>query len=190
MNAGPDGHKITDLRDAGRPGVLPFLLLLRAVRAAMNALLHRTHYRNPSLLGLAEYRELEKQVEQRAACSREGALLEYETLELRVNPPNIIVENREDEPCTHVAIDSANRPGTLVEVSSVCQRPLLTGLSRFCGPTNPFYVVPGHASEAGRLAPGVYLHKQFFPCRRLSSTSRNWAWTSGKLGFPRTEDGL
>ena len=82
----------------------------------MTALLHRTHHRNPSLLGLAEYRELEKQVEQRAACSREGALLEYETLELRVNPPNVIIENREDQACTHIAVDSANRPGTLVEV--------------------------------------------------------------------------
>ena len=88
----------------------------------MNTLLHRTHYRNPSLLGLAEYRELEKQAEQRAACSREGALLEYETLELRVNPPNIIIENREDQSCTHIAIDSANRPGTLVEVYTTLLR--------------------------------------------------------------------
>ena len=84
----------------------------------MNSLVHRPHYRTPSLLGLAEYWELEKQVEQRAACSREGALLEYETLELRVNPPNIIIENRAENDYTHIAIDSANRPGTLVEVSS------------------------------------------------------------------------
>ncbi|KAK9812463.1 hypothetical protein WJX73_001778 [Symbiochloris irregularis] len=82
----------------------------------MNSLVHRPHYRTPSLLGLAEYWELEKQVEQRAACSREGALLEYETLELRVNPPNIIIENRAETDYTHIAIDSANRPGTLVEV--------------------------------------------------------------------------
>ncbi len=41
---------------------------------------------------------------------------EYETLELRIHPPNVHIDNQTDPQCTIVTIDSANRPGTLVEV--------------------------------------------------------------------------
>lgn len=41
---------------------------------------------------------------------------EYETLELRIHPPNVQVDNQTDPNATIVTIDSANRPGTLVEV--------------------------------------------------------------------------
>lgn len=80
--------------------------------------LERPHRRQPSLKPFLEYRESEKHCETRAACSRAGELLEYETLALRVVPPNIEIENNDSENITRVTVDSANRPGTLVEVRS------------------------------------------------------------------------
>ena len=74
------------------------------------------HRRQHSLKPFLEYRESEKHSEARAACSRAGELLEYETLALRVVPPNIEIENSDSESVTRVTVDSANRPGTLVEV--------------------------------------------------------------------------
>lgn len=47
-----------------------------------------------------------------------GTLLEYETLELRIHPPNVVIEDVLDD-TTMVTIDSANRPGTLIEVRQV-----------------------------------------------------------------------
>lgn len=49
-----------------------------------------------------------------AVCA--GTLLEYETLELRIHPPNVVIEDASYEDTTVVTIDSANRPGTLIEV--------------------------------------------------------------------------
>ncbi len=46
----------------------------------------------------------------------DGTLLEYETLELRLHPPNVLVDNETYDDMTVVTIDSANRPGTLIEV--------------------------------------------------------------------------
>ena len=42
--------------------------------------------------------------------------MEYATLELRVHPPEVSVDNAADDNATVIAVDSANRPGTLVEV--------------------------------------------------------------------------
>eukprot|EP00798_Chlamydomonas_sp_ICE-L_P003114 gene3114-13125_t len=46
----------------------------------------------------------------------DGSLVEYETLELRLNPPQVEIDNNMYDDMTVVTIDSANRPGTLVEV--------------------------------------------------------------------------
>jgi hypothetical protein len=59
-----------------------------------------------------EFREAELQNQK--AVNNEGDLLDYETLELRVHPPNIRVNIEETE--TTITLDSANRPGTLIEV--------------------------------------------------------------------------
>jgi glycine cleavage system regulatory protein len=83
----------------------------------MNSMLLRTMAvpRNASLQAFSEYRELEAQ-NTRHAVTNDGALLEYETLELRVHPPNVIIDNEMYEDRTVITVDSANRPGTLVEV--------------------------------------------------------------------------
>ena len=47
------------------------------------------------------------------------SLLEYEALALRVAPPEISVDNVSRAAATVIAIDSANRPGTLVSVVSL-----------------------------------------------------------------------
>lgn len=62
-----------------------------------------------------KYRELELQLKQNAVTEA-GDLLEYETLELRIHPPNVRIDNESNEDKTVLIIDSANRPGTLVEV--------------------------------------------------------------------------
>ena len=46
----------------------------------------------------------------------ENGMLEYATLELRVHPPSVKIDNTLEEGSTVVIVDSANRPGTLVEV--------------------------------------------------------------------------
>jgi hypothetical protein len=44
-------------------------------------------------------------------------LLDNLTLELRVHPPEVHIDNSGDPHCTLITIDSANRPGSLVYVS-------------------------------------------------------------------------
>lgn len=46
-----------------------------------------------------------------SSVTNEGALLEYETLQLRVTPPNVVIDNESYDDRTLVTVDSANRPG-------------------------------------------------------------------------------
>ncbi|EFJ42325.1 hypothetical protein VOLCADRAFT_97579 [Volvox carteri f. nagariensis] len=85
----------------------------------MNALLLRNLgglRRSSSLQSFAEYRQAEAQNPQMSSVTSEGALLEYETLELRIHPPNVVIDNDTYDDMTVITIDSANRPGTLIEV--------------------------------------------------------------------------
>lgn len=81
----------------------------------MNLLLREVH-KSPSLIAFSDYREAEALNELQTSVSRSGELLEYETLELRVHPPNINIDNDFSSEFTLITVDSANRPGTLVEV--------------------------------------------------------------------------
>lgn len=72
-----------------------------------------------SLKPFKEYVELETQNlvnSSLSAVAPDGALLEYETLELRVHPTNVEIDNETREDSTLITVDSANRPGTLVEL--------------------------------------------------------------------------
>jgi hypothetical protein len=85
----------------------------------MNALLLRNLgglRRSSSLQSFAEYRQAEAQNPQMSSVTSEGTLLEYETLELRIHPPNVVIDNDTYDDMTVITIDSANRPGTLIEV--------------------------------------------------------------------------
>ncbi|KAG1661089.1 hypothetical protein FOA52_012078 [Chlamydomonas sp. UWO 241] len=70
------------------------------------------------LVGLEEYTDQEgsAQEQQLSSVSDQGVLLEYETLELRIHPPNVDIDNRAFDDRTVITLDSANRPGTLVEL--------------------------------------------------------------------------
>ena len=81
-------------------------------------LLYKNVHKSPSLIAFCDYRDSEAQNDLQTSVSCSGELLEYETLELRVNPPNIDVDNNYDSSYTLITVDSANRPGTLVEVTS------------------------------------------------------------------------
>ena len=70
--------------------------------------------KSDSLQHIQSYRDSEASAGQLA--TRNGVLIEYETLELRCNPPQITIANDSKEDVTVVTMDSANRPGTLVEV--------------------------------------------------------------------------
>lgn len=86
----------------------------------MNALLLRNLgglRRSTSLQSFAEYRANEAGNTNLSSVTSEGILLEYETLELRIHPPNVVIDNDTYDDVTVVAIDSANRPGTLIEAS-------------------------------------------------------------------------
>ncbi|GLC45665.1 hypothetical protein PLESTM_001763700 [Pleodorina starrii] len=85
----------------------------------MNALLLRNLgglRRSSSLQSFSEYRQAEAQNPQMSSVTSEGTLLEYETLELRIHPPNVVIDNDTYDDMTVITIDSANRPGTLIEV--------------------------------------------------------------------------
>ncbi len=63
----------------------------------MNSILLRTLQppRTPSLLAFSDYREAEQANARHSSTTANGALLEYETLELRVHPPNVCARRRE-----------------------------------------------------------------------------------------------
>lgn len=85
----------------------------------MNSLLYKSGglRTSPSLLALNEWQEKEKQ-SLNCAVDEEGCLLDNLTLELRVHPPEVHIDNSGDPHSTLVTIDSANRPGSLVFVST------------------------------------------------------------------------
>jgi hypothetical protein len=86
----------------------------------------------PSLLALSEWQEKEKQA-LNCAVDEEGCLLDNLTLELRVHPPEVHIDNSGDPTSTVVTIDSANRPGSLVFVRIEPHQPrLLLPLLLFC----------------------------------------------------------
>ena len=83
----------------------------------MNPLIYKGGLRaSPSLMGLNEWQEKEK-ASLNCAVDEEGCLLDNLTLELRVHPPEVHIDNAGDPHSTLVTIDSANRPGSLVFVS-------------------------------------------------------------------------
>ena len=85
----------------------------------MSALLLTLGQKTHSLACFEEYREEEKHGGSQCSVERgSGALKEYHTLELRLNPPQISIDNDCDDGATVLCIDSANRSGTLVEVRS------------------------------------------------------------------------
>lgn len=83
----------------------------------MNSMLYKAGGMRPSssLMGLSEWQEKEKQA-LNCAVDEEGCLLDNLTLELRVHPPEVHIDNAGDPNSTIVTIDSANRPGSLVFV--------------------------------------------------------------------------
>ena len=86
----------------------------------MNSLLYKSGglRASPSLLALNEWQEKEKQ-SLNCAVDEEGCLLDNLTLELRVHPPEVHIDNSGDTHSTLVTIDSANRPGSLIFVSTM-----------------------------------------------------------------------
>lgn len=82
----------------------------------MSTLLYRgaAFGRSASVLALDEWKE--KEARSRAAVDEHGELLDSATYELRVHPPEVLVDNESHERWTIVTVDSANRPGSLVHV--------------------------------------------------------------------------
>lgn len=60
--------------------------------------------------------EKEARNQLQSAVDEDGSLLDNLTLELRVHPPSIEIDNHMHEQWTTVTIDSANRPGSLIYV--------------------------------------------------------------------------
>ena len=85
-------------------------------------LARRLQSRTPSLLALSEWQEKERSLQLQSAVDEDGDLLDNLTLELRVHPPSIEVDNFGHEKFTVVTIDSANRPGSLIYVSRAGRR--------------------------------------------------------------------
>ncbi|CAL8463116.1 g2650 [Coccomyxa elongata] len=88
----------------------------------MSAILLQTlgeaRHHHGSIACFDDYREEEKaSLHQKTfSVTKNGTLRDYEALELRVNPTQIEIDNDSDDAVTLLKVDSANRPGTLVEV--------------------------------------------------------------------------
>jgi len=89
---------------------------LPAMSAILLQTLGETRHPHGSIACFDEYREEEKTSLQ-SSVGRDGKLRDYEALELRINPTQIEIDNNGDDSVTLLKVDSANRPGTLVEVS-------------------------------------------------------------------------
>ena len=73
--------------------------------------------RSISLQNFDTYKERESRANRHDVVNDEGSLLPYPDLELRRNPPNVEVDNKTHPTETIITIDSADRPGTLIEVT-------------------------------------------------------------------------
>ena len=85
----------------------------------METLLIRKSVRSsPSLQCFQDFRDNEKRLyaARPSGVDNSGELLEYHTLVQRLEPCQVLVDNEGDSQHTLITIDSANRPGTLVEV--------------------------------------------------------------------------
>lgn len=80
------------------------------------SLLARRMGRSPSTatLSLDQFIEMEAKNNCASAVTEDGSLLDNLTLELRVHPPSIEIDNHAHDKWTVVTIDSANRPGSLI----------------------------------------------------------------------------
>ncbi|KAK2075535.1 hypothetical protein QBZ16_001643 [Prototheca wickerhamii] len=84
----------------------------------MNPVYYKSGYvqSSPSLLNLTEWQEKEKANPVNCAVDKDGQLLDNLTLELRVSPPEITIDNSCHERYTFVKLTSANMPGSLIHV--------------------------------------------------------------------------
>jgi hypothetical protein len=102
----------------------------------------------PSTLHLSEWQEVERNNAGATAVTPDGSLLDNLTLELRVHPPEVNIDNTSDAKATLVTVDSANRPGTLVFVSSNSRRRPTPGPARLLT-NHPLLQVVQHFTELG-----------------------------------------
>lgn len=66
---------------------------------------------------VASFQQWKEEEVGRREGRRGEELAEYATLALRIDPPSVSVDNGHSPTCSVLRIDSANRPGTLIEVS-------------------------------------------------------------------------
>ena len=66
---------------------------------------------------VASFQEWKAEEVGRREGRRGEDLAEYATLALRIDPPSVVVDNDSSPTCSVLRIDSANRPGTLIEVN-------------------------------------------------------------------------
>lgn len=83
---------------------------LTALSPGSETIFHR-HLRS-----FRRYADDESQNQNQTAVNAVGELWEPQTLQLRVTPPIVEIDNRACEDATRITLSSANRPGTLVEV--------------------------------------------------------------------------
>ena len=82
------------------------------------SLLSKSHpfFRSVSLQNFDAYKESEARCSPESVVAPDGNVADEQDLELRRKPPNVEVDNKTHATETIITIDSANRPGTLVEV--------------------------------------------------------------------------
>ena len=71
---------------------------------------------------VASFQEWKQQERNQQGGQRGQDLAEYATLALRIDPSRVEVDNESSPTCSVLRIDSANRPGTLIEVRLQSQK--------------------------------------------------------------------
>eukprot|EP00210_Caulerpa_lentillifera_P009429 g8990.t1 len=101
-----------------------------------------------SLRSFPDYKESELQNSSLSAVRPDGALWDHETLQLRVNPPTIEIDNQSSEDSTVISLSSANRPGTLLEVLTCFTELCLFVKSARISSERGWFVDDFHVTEA------------------------------------------
>ncbi len=159
--------------------------------------------------------EKEARNQLQSAVDEDGSLLDNLTLELRVHPPSIDIDNHSHEQWTTVTIDSANRPGSLIYVSACyaavqlvscavllwfCMRLCLAvdapcchccGTSRACAALCMLVPLPACHGSCGALPTCIINNPSIKACHacRWCNTSLSWTCASAPPASPQTAAG-
>lgn len=104
---------------------------------------------------------------------------EYETLSIRINPPQVSVDNTSCRDCTLVKVDSMNKPGILLEVVQILTDLDLTITKAYISSDggwfmDVFHVTDQHGQKISDNKTIEYIEKVLGPKGNMSGLLKSW----------------